>query len=117
MNKAEQAITNQGGVWTDDGWVVHGNLYLNGSKMRRLPKIHKVGGSFWCDVNQLTTLQGSPQVVGGSFYCDYNKLITLEGGSKIVGGNFSLYNNQLTSLQGAPQTVGGDFYCGFNNLH
>jgi hypothetical protein len=75
-----------------------------------------VEGSFDCDDNQLTTLEGAPQTVEGNFRCDYNDLTTLEGAPQTVGGDFYCSYNQLTSLEGAPQTVEEDFYCFGNQL-
>ena len=76
----------------------------------------KIGGKFYCDNNQLTTLEGAPREVGGYFSCDNNQLTTLEGAPQKVGGRFYCKYNQLTSLEGAPQEVGGDFYCDNNQL-
>jgi len=58
-----------------------------------LVQFKRVGGSFDCGDNKLTSLQGAPQEVGEDFSCSYNK---------------------LTSLEGAPQEVGGDFHCSDN---
>ena len=70
----------------------HVNLYNKG--LKELPPIFSsVGGNFWCNNNQLTSLSGSPGSVGGDFWCSHN---------------------QLTSLRGAPDSVGGYFYC-YNN--
>jgi hypothetical protein len=76
----------------------------------------KVDGDFYCSSNNLTSLEGAPQKVDGDFYCSSNNLTSLEGAPQEVGGGFSCRNNKLTSLEGAPQKVGRDFYCGDNNL-
>ncbi len=76
----------------------------------------KVGVNFWCENNQLTSLEGAPQKVGAYFSCGYNQLTSLQGAPQEVGGNFWCENNQLTSLQGAPQEVGGAFLCSNNQL-
>ena len=76
----------------------------------------KVGGSFYCNRNELTTLEGAPQTVKGYFRCDWNQLTTLEGAPQTVKGDFSCERNQLTSLEGAPQTVGVHFYCSNNQI-
>ena len=75
-----------------------------------------VGGSFHCDNNLLTSLEGAPREVGESYHCDNNLLTSLEGAPQKVGGSFWCSNNRLTSLEGAPQKVGGDFYCNDNLL-
>jgi hypothetical protein len=79
-------------------------------------RIGKVYGSFDCNNNHLTDLQGAPEWVEGDFVCKFNQLVTLEGAPKYVGRNFYCWNNQLISLEGAPRRVGGDFACSFNNL-
>jgi hypothetical protein len=72
------------GKWTRraDGKVdVKGDVDLSGLGLEELPvKFGKVSGSFYCTENQLTTLEGSPEIVDGNFYCAENKLTTLEGG-------------------------------------
>ena len=72
----------------------------------------RFGRAFWnfyCNGNNLTSLEGAPQTVGGDFYCSDNSLQTLEGAPQTVGGEFSCYNNRLTSLAGAPKTIRGEF--------
>ena len=44
--------------------------YLNLDKF--FVKFKKIGGSFYCSNNQLTSLKGAPEKVGGDFYCDNN---------------------------------------------
>ena len=75
-----------------------------------------VSGVFSCDLNQLTSLAGSPEKVGGSFFCRNNQLTSLEGAPKEADRGFFCENNQLTSLSGAPEKVGWDFHCHNNQL-
>jgi hypothetical protein len=64
------------------------------TKVSELPvKFDKVGGSFDCSRNVLTSLKGAPQFVGRSFSCR---------------------QNPLTSLEGAPESIGDTFYCDWN---
>jgi len=100
-----------------DGLVdVRGNVELSYKKLTQLPlKFGTVLGSFHCEDNFLTTLEGSPLEVGRNFWCHSNCLTTLEGCSKKVGRDFVCHNNQLTTLKGGPQEVGEDFWC-HNNL-
>ena len=94
-----------------------GDLKLTGLDLTKLPDILKditVGGNFFCNLNNLTSLQNCPKTVGGNFFCNLNNLTSLKGAPKTVGGDFYCYNNELKSLFGAPETVGGDFYC-YNN--
>jgi hypothetical protein len=101
-----------------DGTVdVKGNVNLNKTNLTKLPvKFGRVTGYFSCSDNQLTSLEGAPQLVSGGFYCYYNQLSSLEGAPQSVGGGFYCYYNQLSSLEGAPQSVGGDFDCSDNQL-
>jgi hypothetical protein len=59
-----------------DGTIdVHGDVDLSGKNLTRFPlKFRTVSGSFWCNVNQITTLEGCPRQVGGGFWCSRNKL-------------------------------------------
>jgi len=75
----------------DGSYDVDGDVDLSTMNWTKLPvKFGTVGEDFWCNHNQLTSLEGGPETVDGSFYCSYN---------------------QLTSLEGSPETVGGDFDC------
>jgi hypothetical protein len=97
---------------------VSGDFYCDRNQLISLegaPQL--VSGGFYCHRNQLTSLEGAPQSVGGEFYCSDNRLTSLEGAPQSVGGDFYCYNNQLTSLEGAPQTVGGDFICRDNPIY
>jgi hypothetical protein len=105
--------------WTIiDGLVdVDGDVDLSHRRLTKLPlKFGRVSGYFYCDYNNLTTLEGAPKEVVGDFYCSNNKLTTLEGAPKEVGGYFWCNRNKLTTLEGAPKEVGGDFYCRNNKL-
>ena len=63
-------------------------------------------------------MEGEPQKVGGTFSCYGNQLTSLKGAPQKVGKDFWCSRNQLTSLEGAPQEVGGEFDCRRNpNLH
>jgi hypothetical protein len=81
------------------------------TKVKHLPvKFGTVGGSFFCNHNQLTTLEGAPHSVGYNFYCNHNQLTNLKGAPSSVDRNFWCGINPLTTLEGAPQEVGGDFF-------
>ena len=135
--KVKAALEEAKAKWTDQGWVVPGNLDLSELGLIKLPLIQKVDGHFWCSFNKLTSLEGCPQSVdggfscynnqltslkscpkkvGGHFYCDCNELTSLKGVPQIIYGSFDCSYNQLISLKGVPQSVGGDFDCGNNNL-
>ena len=59
-----------------DGTVdVNGYVNLNNRRLKELPlKFGRVSGSFYCQHNQLTTLEGSPKEVRGGFYISDNPL-------------------------------------------
>jgi hypothetical protein len=96
---------------------VDDDVYLNNSGIPEIPLIfNKVSEGFYCDVNILTSLKGSPKWVGGDFDCDRNSLTTLEGGPEYVGGAFLCRDNKLTTLEGAPKYVRGVFNCCDNPL-
>jgi hypothetical protein len=56
-------------VVNEDGTVdVDGNVHLDNRGLTELPlKFRKVSGDFYCHINQLTSLEGSPREVGGDF--------------------------------------------------
>ena len=53
----------------------------------------------------------------GDLSCSYNNLTSLEGCPEVVEGYFNCSYNKLTSLEGCPEVVKGDFYCNNNNLY
>ena len=111
---SEQGLTDLKGVKFGK---VNGSFYCENNQLTSLEGAPQtVGGNFWCHKNQLTSLVGAPQKVGEGFYCHGNQLTTLVGAPKRVGGGFVCYDNHLTSLEGAPQSVGGYFRCGWNQL-
>jgi hypothetical protein len=97
---------------------VHGDVMLRGGQaIEKFPvQFGLVSGNFWCEHNQLTSLQGAPDHVGGNFSCEDNKLTSLQGAPGHVGLNFECNSNKLTSLQGAPAHVVRDFRCSNNRL-
>ena len=109
-----------GESWTlnSNGLVdVYGKVKLFGRGLKKIPlKFGEVTGGFFCENNQLTSLEGAPHKVGGGFSCSNNQLTNLEGAPNTVGGIFNCENNQLTSLEGAPNTVSSHFFCHSNNI-
>jgi len=55
-------------------------------------------------------------VVSGSFYCNYNKLTTLEGSPQSVGGNFDCRGNKLENMNYTPMYIMGEVKCDFPNF-
>ena len=58
-------------------------------------KFGKVTGYFYCDSNNLKTLDGSPREVGVEFWCQRNPLISLEEAPLKIEEYFVLYNFYL----------------------
>ena len=74
-----------------------------------------VDGGFGCSGQGLRDFKGVRfGKVGSAFYCNDNELSSLEGAPLEVGEDFICYSNQLTTLEGAPREVGGGFDCGNN---
>lgn len=95
---------------------VDGDVDLRTMGLSEIPlQFGKVTGSFRCDHNNLTSLDGAPEYVGESFVCSNNKLINLDYCPKSVGSFFCDHNN-LTSLKGCPREVRGRFDCSYNNI-
>jgi hypothetical protein len=109
-------IINRDGTVDINGNVLLGQLEKN---MTKLPvKFGKVSGYFFCEDNNLITLEGCPDYVGREFNVKkcYN-ISTLEGCPKYVGKYFSCENNNLTTLKGIEKCeIIGGFYCGNNNI-
>ncbi len=63
-------------------------------------------GSFVCNYNLLTSLEGSPTTIKGDFQCNSNLLESLEHAPKTVGGDFYAQDNLLSSLKGCPTHIG-----------
>ena len=80
----------------------------------KMPRAEDVHDLFASIVDGHFTKDGSKLKVTGDFYCNNNQLKSLEGCPQTVGGYFSCSDNKLESLEGCPQTVGGGFYC-WNN--
>ena len=55
--------------------------------------------------------------VDGDFFCNGNNLTSLEGAPKTVNGDFGCGHNKLTSLEHSPKNVGDDFYCEDNYIN
>ena len=123
-----QSLTEDQKIWLDKyakgGWSlnpstglvdVDGDFYCEGQGFKGVAFGH-VRVDFYCDNNQLTSLEGAPHTVNGSFYCGRNQLTSLDGAPKTVKSNFLCADNQLTSLVGAPETVKGYFDCNGNQL-
>ena len=100
----------------EDGTIdVDGDVSLSSQGLNELPvRFRNVTGHFFCNNNELSSLEGCPESVDGYFSCSRNKLKTLEGCPQNVGGDFYCDDNKLISLDGCPKSVGGHFFCDDN---
>ena len=97
--------------------IINGNVdIINCKSLKFFKKLKEVNGFFECTANDLTSLEGSPEIVNGWFSCISNQLTSLKDGPKSVKKWFSCSFNQLTSLEGCPKTVGGNFGCSNNKV-
>lgn len=62
---------------------------------------------FYCNNNQLTSLEGAPQEVKEDFDCSFNSITSLNGSPKKIGLHFNCSSNYIKSLIGAPEEVKG----------
>jgi len=96
---------------------VDGDVELDSKNLEYLPvRFNYVSGYFYCNYNELKTLEGCPKTVGDGFSCAINNLKSLEGCPETVRGYFKCSFNELETLENGPQTVDGDFYCRSNEL-
>jgi hypothetical protein len=84
-----------GGKWKvnpDTGLIdVQGFFSCSGEDFKGL-RFGNVSGTFYCEYNNLKTLDGSPREVGGDFFCKKNPLISLEGAPLKVALSFGHTN-------------------------
>lgn len=102
----------------NDGSVdVEGSVTIAAYSLNKIPiKFGKILGNFYCNHNNLTTLENSPQSISGDFNCSNNQLISLKEGPKSIGGSYMCSNNKLKNLIGSPEKINGDFLCTDNEL-
>jgi hypothetical protein len=85
--------------------------YTRGSWSVNREGLVDIKESFWCHKQGLEDFLGIRfGKVSGNFYCDGNQLRTLEGSPREVGGGFYCFENPLISLEGAPEVIRGEFY-------
>ena len=85
---------------TDGSIDVHESVYINGWDLDEIPlNFNKVEGLFYCDSNQLTSLEGCPKEVRGDFWCINNpklpkeEILKLKESGIVKGTIFSDYGN------------------------
>ena len=97
-----------------DGSIdVDGDVDIQQMKLTKLPlKFNSVSGNFYCQINKLISLTGSPVSVGGNFNCSINNLTSLIESPLKIGGNYDCVNNKLLNLVGCTEAIAGEFYVG-----
>ena len=94
------------------------NVNISNKGLDHIPlRFKSVQGYFSCSENKLTSLFGCPDIVTTNFYCNDNELLTLEHSPKMVMGDFLCNQNKITSLVGCTESIGGSFYFQGNNLN
>ena len=120
----------------DGTTVVEEDLLLRGTKIEQLPiglievtgklivdnnpslKLNgypkRVGENFYCQLNDLSSLQGMPEEVRGFIGFDKSNLSSLVGLPRKVTGGLFLSNNQLENLDGISREISGSLFLGYN---
>lgn len=116
--KGDNSNKNDNIKVNSDGSIdIYGSISLSNCLLNKMPfKFNIVTGSFTCNGNKLTDLDGCPNYVGGNFICSENKLTTLKGCPQEVGGMFNCHSNRLKTLEYCPSEVGENFHCEDNLL-
>lgn len=101
-------------IINDDKTIdVNGAVVLSGKNLYKIPlKFNRVN-SFYCDNNNLTSLENSPIYVM-SFDCSHNNLSDLDGGP-LSSKTYVCSYNKITTLKYGPLEV-ESFYCDNNNI-
>ena len=115
--KGDNSNKNDNIKVNSDGSIdIYGSISLSNCLLNKMPfKFNIVTGSFTCNGNKLTDLDGCPNYVGGNFNCHSNRLKTLEYCPSEVGENFHCEDNLLTELD-ISSVIGGDLYCSGNMI-
>ena len=80
---------------------VNGSVNLSYKNLTHFPKFIKfnhVSGFFWCDHNQLISLEGCPKIIDGPFMCSDSYLENLDYFPEYVGDDLFLMRNKLTQF-------------------
>ncbi|KKR96732.1 MAG: hypothetical protein UU48_C0026G0002 [Candidatus Uhrbacteria bacterium GW2011_GWF2_41_16] len=133
----DEAWVNETFKFQPDGTtVVEEDLLLRGTKIEQLPiglievtgklivdnnpslKLNgypkRVGENFYCQLNDLSSLQGMPEEVRGFIGFDKSNLSSLVGLPRKVTGGLFLSNNQLENLDGISREISGSLFLGYN---
>ena len=80
------------------GYVVNvnDNVLLFKKKLKNIPvKFNEINGWFDCSSNELTSLEGSPEIVNDSFFSNHNQLKSIKYCPKIIKKSCYFHHNKL----------------------
>ena len=114
----DEAWVNETFKFQPDGTtVVEEDLLLRGTKIEQLPiGLIEVTGKLIVDNNPSLKLNGYPKRVGENFYCQLNDLSSLQGMPEEVRGFIGFDKSNLSSLVGLPRKVTGGLFLSNNQL-
>ena len=76
--------------------LINGDVHVKKcNSLKFFKQLKEVNGSFVCEGNKLTSLEGCPEIVQDNFWCNHNYLTSLKYCPKTVNGSFSCYNNKV----------------------
>ena len=94
-----------------------GSYYCNHNNLTSLEGVaHTIYDNFDCAWCYIESLENSPGHVGKNYSCNANKIKTLKGIQKVICGNFICTNNLLESLKDGPEIVKEVYYCNENPI-
>jgi len=92
------------------------NFICSYNKLESLEYAPRETKNFLCIGNKLTNLLYSPKIIEGIFDISSNNLTTLEGCPNVISGSFNIFGNKLKSLSDGPDVVDGYYNCAYNEL-
>jgi hypothetical protein len=100
---------------------IEGNVDISNLYLQRIPDFLsdvEISGHFFCNINNLVSLEGLPPIIGGLFNCSHNKRLTSLKGLKstVITDGIQCAGCGLKSLEGAPTSIGGGFFAAGNQL-
>ncbi len=77
---------------------VNGSVYLTDMGLTKLPlNFNKVSGDFWCNDNQLTSLEGAPLKIS-TLLCENNIIYTFDNAPMYINGVFRCNGNPIFEI-------------------
>jgi hypothetical protein len=83
---------------------VPNSVFISNYRLTKLPlNFRYVTGSFSCDNNNLTNLEGAPEVVSGFINCSRNKLSDFSFFPKTIDGHLNCTFNDIRDIYNIPK--------------